>query len=70
MAYEHYPENIEILYWCAVGLAGAGNLEEALPRFEQVFRQNPKWKDVTKRLPEVDLLPDDKKMMKKILKTE
>ena len=62
-----YPENVEIIYWAAVTMAGAGEVNEALPLFKQVFGKNKKWMELTKRLPHSDLLPDDPDLIKKIL---
>lgn len=67
MAAKYYPENPEMPYWAAVGLAGAGRMEEALPIFKDVFKRNPDLKTLTPRLVEAGLLPDDKKMIKRIL---
>lgn len=62
-----YPENVEIIYWAAITMAGAGEVAEALPLFKQVFGRDKKWMELTKRLPHSDLLPDDPDLIKKIL---
>lgn len=67
LATEYYPENPEMPYWAAVGLASAGRLDEALPVFKDVFKKNPDLKTLTPRLIEADLLPDDKKIIEKIM---
>ncbi len=64
-----YPENLEILYWQAVTLVGAGRLEEALPIFRQVFTQERRWWNLTPRLPASGLLPDDPQLLQRILAT-
>ncbi|MEE8278891.1 MAG: DUF1028 domain-containing protein [Thermoanaerobaculia bacterium] len=63
------PENLEILYWQAVTLVGAGRLEEALPIFRRVFTEERRWWDLTPRLPASGLLPEDPEVMQRILAT-
>lgn len=45
-----FPDNLEMQYWRAVTLANIGKLEEALPLFARVFRQNENWRVLTPRL--------------------
>ena len=69
-AYKIYPQNIEILYWTAATMAGAGQVQKALPLFREVFKKAPEWREVTKRLPASGLLPDDPDLLKMILGTD
>lgn len=62
-----YPENLEIIYWEAITMVGAGKVEQALPLFKEVFSKDKNWIELTKRLPHSGLLPDDPQLMKKIL---
>lgn len=64
---EFYPENAELPYWSAIALASVNRLEEALPIFKDVFARDPNLKTLTPRLIKSGLLPDDKKMLKKIM---
>jgi uncharacterized Ntn-hydrolase superfamily protein len=61
------PEVLELPYWQAVTLAGSGHLEEALPIFRRVFEAEPRWAELTPRLPAAGLLPDDRDLMRRIL---
>lgn len=61
------PENEEILFWQAVTLADLGRLEEALPIFQDVFRRNPLWKVMVKRLPPAGLMRADAEVVQKII---
>ena len=70
LARQFYPENVEIIYWVAVTLAGSGQVEKSEPYFKDVFAQEPQWKEVTRRLPLSGLLPDDPDLLKKILSIE
>jgi len=57
----------EMPFWQAVTLADTGNIDEALPIFENVFRKNRDWAELVRRLPASGLLKDDAEMMKRIL---
>ncbi len=61
------PQVQELPYWEAVALASNGHLSEALPIFKEVFAKEPRWAELTPRLPAVDLLPKDPEMLKKIM---
>lgn len=69
-AYRHaaalLPENEEILFWQAVTLTDLGRLEEALPIFQEVFRRNPVWKVMVKRLPPAGLMRGEPEVVEKI----
>lgn len=66
-AAEMVPDNFEVRYWQAITLIGAGRVEEALEILRAVFRQEPRWRELTPRLPASDLLPDDAALMRRIL---
>ena len=61
------PGNPEVKFWAAVTMMTSGNEEEALGFFESVFAADKKWMELVKRLPAAGLLPDDEKMIDKIL---
>ena len=61
------PDNLEMQYWHAVTLAGAGRVDESLPIFKKVFEKDPNWIELTKRLPGVDLLPGEPAVLGRIL---
>ncbi|ELR71569.1 hypothetical protein C900_02484 [Fulvivirga imtechensis AK7] len=63
-----FPHNLEMQYWTAVTLANNHRIEEALPIFERVFRENENWRELTRRLPDAGLLDIKRKELKKILK--
>jgi len=66
-AAEMVPESAEMVYWAGVSLAGAGRVDEALPRFERAFAADPRWAVLTPRLPLSGLLPDDPGLLHRIL---
>lgn len=61
------PGNHEMIFWHAVTLAGAGEVAQALPLFEQAFAMWPKWRELVPRLPASGLLPDDAALLAEIL---
>jgi hypothetical protein len=44
-----------------------GRLEESLPLFRKSFSIHPQWRELTPRLPKSGLLPDDSKVIQKIV---
>jgi uncharacterized Ntn-hydrolase superfamily protein len=61
------PNVMELPYWEAVALASNHQLDKALPLFKEVFAKEPRWAELTPRLPGVGLLPKDKAMLDKIM---
>jgi uncharacterized Ntn-hydrolase superfamily protein len=61
------PQNAEMAFWHAVALASNGRLEPARPLFRKAFAADTRWRELVKRLPEVDQLPKDPKLMDAIL---
>jgi uncharacterized Ntn-hydrolase superfamily protein len=66
-AAELSPGNMEIIYWHAVTLVTAGEVERSLPLFKQCFEANEGWRTLIKRLVTAEILPDDKKVIEKII---
>src|SRR4026208_1393886 len=61
------PNNAEMIYWHAVALVNMGRLEESLPLFRKVFAMDRNWLTLTPRLPKSGLLPDDPKIIDRIV---
>jgi uncharacterized Ntn-hydrolase superfamily protein len=62
------PDNAEMIYWHAVALVQMGRVEESLPLFRKVFAMDKNWAELTPRLSKVGLLPDDAKVIERILR--
>lgn len=60
------PQMVEIVFWHAVTMVSAGQVEEALPLFRKVFAREPKWRELVGRLPASDLLPNDPQLIARI----
>lgn len=61
------PESAEMIYWHAVALVNMGRVDESLPLFRKVFAMDKNWATLTPRLPKSGLLPDDPKLIDRIL---
>ena len=64
------PGNHEMVFWRAVTLAGAGDVEASLPFFKQAFDAWPLWRELIPRLPASDILPNDPALIEQILSVE
>ncbi len=62
------PDSAEMIYWHAVALVNMNRVEEALPLFRKVFTMDKNWATLTPRLPRSGLLPDDAKLIERIVK--
>ena len=66
-ASELVPDNAEMIYWHAVALINMGRLDDSLPLFRRVFAMDKNWVMVTPRLAKVGLIPDDPKVIERIV---
>src|SRR5919109_3618606 len=57
----------EMLYWHAVALVNMGKVQDSLPVFRKAFAIHPGWRELTPRLPKSGLLPDDAKIIQRIV---
>lgn len=57
----------EMSYWHAVSLVNMKRIDDALPLFARAFAIEPAWRELTPRLVQSGLLPDDAKLVEKIL---
>jgi len=64
------PDNAEMIYWHAVALVNMGRVDESLPLFRKVFAMDKNWAILTPRLPKSGLLPDDPKLIERILSVQ
>jgi uncharacterized Ntn-hydrolase superfamily protein len=61
------PDNLEMVFWHAVGLVNMGRVDESLPLFKRVFAADANWAELLRRLPKSGLLPDDPKLIERIV---
>jgi len=63
-----FPENLEMKYWIAVAMANNKQLNESLPIFKEIFKEDENWRELTKRLPRSGLLELSEQDLNMILK--
>jgi uncharacterized Ntn-hydrolase superfamily protein len=61
------PDNAEMIYWHAVALVNMKRVEDALPLFRRAFAIDSNWAVLTPRLVKAGLLPNDEKLIERIL---
>jgi hypothetical protein len=61
------PAHAEMAFWYAVALATAGKIEAARPLFAQAFAADPRWRELVRRLPDVNQLPKDPQLLDAVL---
>ncbi|HEX9162705.1 MAG TPA: DUF1028 domain-containing protein [Thermoanaerobaculia bacterium] len=57
----------EMIYWHAVALVNMNRVDESLPLFAKAFQLEPGWRELTPRLPKAKLLPDNPKLIERIV---
>jgi uncharacterized Ntn-hydrolase superfamily protein len=60
-------DNPEVMFWYAVTLVSASQVEAALPLFKEVFTKDSRWRDLISRLVEAEFLPNDAQVIDTIL---
>ncbi len=66
-AMKMFPQNLEMQYWTAITLANNKQVDKAIPILKKVFSKDGNWKELTRRLPKVNLLTVSDDDLKKIL---
>ena len=67
-AMKMFPENLEMQYWTAITLANDKQIDKAVIMLQKIYRQDAKWRELTKRLPKVNLLNVTPEAMKLLIK--
>ncbi|MFD2245782.1 DUF1028 domain-containing protein [Pontibacter ruber] len=62
-----FPNNLEMKYWHAIGLANNGDVNGAIKLLRDVYKKDKNWKELTTRLPEVGLLTLPPQDLQKVL---
>lgn len=57
----------EMIYWHAVELVNINRVDESLPLFKRAFALEKGWMELTPRLQKVGLLPNDPKVLERIM---
>jgi uncharacterized Ntn-hydrolase superfamily protein len=66
-AMQLFPNNLEMQFWTAITLANNKQVDQAIPMLKKIYAQDKNWKELTRRLPAVNLLTVSESDLKKIL---
>ena len=67
-AMKMFPKNLEMQYWTAITLANNKKISEAAAMLQKIYRQDANWRELTRRLPKVGLLPVSPAELKELMK--
>ncbi|WP_304236196.1 DUF1028 domain-containing protein [Jiulongibacter sediminis] len=67
-AMQMFPDNLEMQYWTAITLANNGDIEKADKMLKEVYLKDENWRELTKRLPKVNLLDVSDEAFKQLTK--
>ena len=62
-----FPQNLEMQYWHAITLANNNQIKEAAEMLKKIYRKDPNWRELTRRLPESGLLNVSQENLQKLL---
>lgn len=65
-AFRLYPENPEVKFWTAVTMVNAGQTDQALPLFREVFAISQNWREVLKRIRGSDIFDVEEELFNTI----
>lgn len=66
-AMKMFPQNLEMQYWTAITLANNKQVGKAMPILKSIFAKDNNWRELTRRLPKVNLLTVPESDLKRIL---
>ena len=67
-AMKMFPKNLEMQYWTAITLANNKKVKEATAMLQKIYLQDANWRELTKRLPKVNLLTVTNDELKALIK--
>jgi len=67
-AMKMFPENLEMQYWTAITLANNKKVAEASKLLQKIYKKDANWRELTRRLPKVNLLTVSETDLKELLK--
>ena len=65
-AERHAPDSLELRFWKGVALAEQGRESEARATLAEVYRRDPNWAELLRRLPVVDPALDDPQLVERL----
>ena len=67
-AMKMFPDNLEMQYWTAITLANNKKVVEASKLLQKIYKKDANWRELTKRLPKVNLLNVSEAVLQELLK--
>ena len=67
-AMKMFPENLEMQYWTAITLANNKQVAKASTLLQKIYKKDGNWRELTKRLPKVNLLTVSDVELKELIK--
>lgn len=67
-AMKMFPKNLEMQYWTAITLANNKKIAEASKLLQKIYKKESNWRELTRRLPKVNLLTVSDADLKELLK--
>lgn len=67
-AMKMFPENLEMQYWTAITLANNKDIQKASQMLQKIYRQDPHWRELTKRLPNAGVLNVSEADLKELIR--
>ena len=67
-AMKMFPENLEMQYWTAITLANNKKITDASKLLQKIYAKDAHWRELTKRLPKVNLLNVSETELKELIK--
>jgi uncharacterized Ntn-hydrolase superfamily protein len=67
-AMKMFPENLEMQYWTAITLANNKKVADASKLLQKIYKKDANWRELTRRLPKVNLLNVTAADLKELLK--
>jgi uncharacterized Ntn-hydrolase superfamily protein len=67
-AMKMFPENLEMQYWTAITLANNKKVAEASKLLQKIYKKDANWRELTKRLPKVNLLIVSEAELKELIR--
>jgi uncharacterized Ntn-hydrolase superfamily protein len=67
-AMKMFPQNLEMQYWTAITLANNKDIPKASAMLQKIYKKDPNWRELTRRLPKAGLLQVSDEDMKALVK--
>jgi predicted Zn-dependent protease len=67
-AMKMFPDNLEMQYWTAITLANNKDVKKASAMLQKIYKKDPNWRELTRRLPKAGLLQVSDEDMKALVK--